>query len=359
MFKERKTNTVLLGLVVILAILLTTPLSEAASLDIERISLTWAKGHLDGTPEPSDKPWLFEIWLQFANTGNLDYVEVSKPGCTTPFTTIYQVNGDWDYRSPDDYFSLETLQTDYPSGSYNFDFYDSSKKLLNSVTLEDSGDLSQPSSPVDFIYPEYDGQTGIPTNPTFTWTVNPNAGDALWMSLLDCVVDENIYESVPASMGTLSWSPGSLQPNHYYDLTVSVFNAKDLGIGPTLPTMNIGGDTFEYCLMIEYLNEITFTTAPAGTLSGWVWVEESSDYGYSLSENDLVYFVSFGPVWNYNFTTGEWAEEGTVGWIFADWPFFYDLAKNSLMFALPPESGLWVYHFSTDQWELLPRIIPW
>lgn len=140
------------------------------------------------------------------------------------------------------------------------DFYDSSGTLLNSVALVDSGGISQPSSPVDFTYPEYDGQTGIPTHPTFIWAVSPSAGDALWMSLLDCVVDENIYESFPASMTTLSWTPGPLQPNHEYELEVSVINVKNLQPGPELPTMTANGDTFEYCLMIEYYNDIEFTT---------------------------------------------------------------------------------------------------
>jgi len=98
---------------------------------------------------------------------------------------------------------------------------------------------------------------------------------------------------------------------------------------------------------------------PIVTLSGWVWMDESSDFGYSLDENDLVYFVSFWAVWYYNFTTGLWSGEGPADWIYVDWPFFYVLDTDTMMFVLPPEDGLWVYHFSNGQWEALPRIIPW
>ena len=94
------------------------------------------------------------------------------------------------------------------------------------------------------------------------------------------------------------------------------------------------------------------------TLSGWVWMEIYNDFGYSLDEGDLVYFLSIGPVWYYNITTGQWLINKPVGWIFVDWPYLYVLDTDTLMFALPPEDSLWVYHFSTDEWVLLPQIMP-
>ena len=96
-------------------------------------------------------------------------------------------------------------------------------------------------------------------------------------------------------------------------------------------------------------------------LYGWVWMSGGSSIGYSLDEDDFVYFYSPEPewvVWNYNFTTGQWVPGEPMGWIYVDWPFYYELDTSTLWFALPPESGLWVLHFSTGEWELLPRIIP-
>ena len=94
-------------------------------------------------------------------------------------------------------------------------------------------------------------------------------------------------------------------------------------------------------------------------LSGWIFMPpDVPDFGYSLDEDSLLYFYSFVPVWNYNLTTGEWNTEGAKGLIYVDWPFIYEFDTGTLWFALPPESGLWVYHFSTGQWEVLPRIIP-
>ncbi len=69
----------------------------------------------------------------------------------------------------------------------------------------------------------------------------------------------------PALMTKTSWTPGSLLPNHDYDLEVSVLRVKGgkiVGDQPVLPTMTVGVDTFEYGLMIEHLNEIEFTTVP-------------------------------------------------------------------------------------------------
>jgi len=94
-------------------------------------------------------------------------------------------------------------------------------------------------------------------------------------------------------------------------------------------------------------------------LSGWVFLAGgSSDIGYSLDEDSLLYFYASEPILTYNITIGEWVPDGPVDWIYMNWPFVYDLDTDTLMFILPPESGLWVYHFSTGEWTVLPRIIP-
>jgi hypothetical protein len=103
---------------------------------------------------------------------------------------------------------------------------------------------------------------------------------------------------------------------------------------------------------------VTLNSAPAGTLSGYVWMDASGDLGYSLEEGDLLYFYSYAPVFYFNFTTGVWSIEGPVDWTYVSWPFIYELDSGDSWFAWPPEDGLWVYHFSTGQWEVLPRIIP-
>jgi hypothetical protein len=93
--------------------------------------------------------------------------------------------------------------------------------------------------------------------------VDAGAGDALGMWVYDAITDEDIYESVPVSMSTTSWVPGPLLANHSYELAVSVYEAKNPQTGPSLPTMTIWGDTFEYGLLIEYSNDIGFITIPA------------------------------------------------------------------------------------------------
>jgi hypothetical protein len=93
-------------------------------------------------------------------------------------------------------------------------------------------------------------------------------------------------------------------------------------------------------------------------VSGLIWMGgEGTGIGYSLDEGNLLYFYSSVPVLDYNITLGQW-DVGPEGWIYVQWPFYYILDSGYLMFALPPASGLWVYHISTSEWTVLPRIIP-
>ncbi len=95
-------------------------------------------------------------------------------------------------------------------------------------------------------------------------------------------------------------------------------------------------------------------------VSGLIWMGgEGSGIGYSFNESNWLYFYSSVPVLDYNITLGQWDPVGPVGLIYTDWPFYYVFETNCWMLAIPPASGLWVYHFSTGQWTILPRIIPW
>ncbi len=258
MLKEKKNNIFVLCIVAIMSILLAAP-TPAAALNIDKIIMTSCKDHLDGTPETT--PWCFEIWVNLEEQGSLHHIDVTPPaGGLAPFT-IYEDYGDWDYDSPSEYSTLGDLQDDYPAGTYTLNFEDSSDALLASVDLDYSG-LSLPGSPVDFTYPSDNGQTDIDINPMLTWTVDSDVGDALAIWLWDEDADGDVYWHVPASMTTFSCAPGLLEPDHVYDLEVSVINVKNLIDGPAFPTMTVDSDQFQYGLWIEYLNEIEFTTVP-------------------------------------------------------------------------------------------------
>ncbi|MHC4633081.1 MAG: hypothetical protein ACYS9C_17695, partial [Planctomycetota bacterium] len=82
----------------------------------------------------------------------------------------------------------------------------------------------------------------------------------MWVYDSQGVSDVLVYDDVPVSMATNSWTPGLLQTGTEYTLAVSVFEAKDPQAGPSLPTKTVWGDTFEYGLLIEYSNDIGFTT---------------------------------------------------------------------------------------------------
>jgi len=255
MLKEQKNQVFVFGIVAILGISLATPVAKAA-LDIERISMCSQKDHLDGTAV--SVPWRFEVDIHLGDPGTLHYITVTPPtGGMTSFT-IYEDSGDWEYHSsPTLYPTLTALQAVYPTGLYTFDFRDSSNVQLNYVELNYS-DIDNPGSPVDFTYPNDNGQTGISTNPTLTWTIDSGAGHALGMALYDD--DDDIYNNVPAMMDVLSWQPSPLYPQQNYWLYVTVVRVKDWAGGTGWPTKTVGGDEFEYVLHIGYCNKIGFTT---------------------------------------------------------------------------------------------------
>ena len=247
----------------ILSVLLASPV-PAATPDIDGIYIDSDNRYRDGTPY--DYPWEFEISVDFVNTGSLNHIDVTKPGGSIPFTTIYEDDGDWEYESSN-YLTLADLQNDYPTGNHTLDFRDSSNALLCSVTLY-YPDIDEPLNPVDFTYPSQNGQTGISTTPTFSWTIDPGDGDALdlWLEDLDSPnPDEDVYDNWPVSMTTTSWMPGPLLTNRNYCLGVAVRNVKDIQFingEPVLPTMTVNDDTFAYSLSMDYLNHIDFTTIP-------------------------------------------------------------------------------------------------
>jgi len=356
MFKEQKINIFVQTILAVLLISLSTTVTEAA-VDIDWLAITTYKDHNNGTPLPN--PWGIDIWVYATNPGNLNYIEVTKPGGSVPFATMYETDnsGFWDFSALVEYNSLPDLRAVYPLGTYTFVFYDSSNNELDSVSL-DYNITNMPSMPVDFTNPSVNGQI-ISTNPTFTWTVDPGAGDALMRVLEDVITEETFYADAPVSMTSTSWAPGLLIAGRQHELDVSVLEVQDW-VGPDWPTTTTtDGDLFAYSLMNEYFNEINFLTMPADVpFLGWVWMD-GDDFGYSLDEENLLYFHAPEPILTYNFTTGQWGYEGPVGWTYIDWPFFYVLDTDTMMFALPPVSGLWVYHFSTGEWTVLPQIIPW
>ena len=103
-------------------------------------------------------------------------------------------------------------------------------------------------------------------------------------------------------------------------------------------------------------------TLARANLSGFILLPDVPDIAYSLGEDSWVYFYSgHVPVDTYNITEGRWEDPYTfrvIGWVYIDWPFYYIFDSGYLMYVLPPEPGLWVYHFRTGQWTLLPRILP-
>jgi hypothetical protein len=292
MLKEQKNQVFVLGIVAILSLALAAPVAEA-EIDIQRIVMGSSEDYLDGTAVSN--PWLFLALIDFVDTDSLASIDMVLPDGVTTYP-LDNANGSWEYRSwPAVYPTLTELRTDYPEGTYTFYFRDGSGLLIKSVQLDYSG-IAEPGNPVDFTYPSYNGQTGISTNPIFTWTVDSGAGDALVVSLDD-------YSEIPVPifvpMDVLSWQPGPLNPEQDYRLYVDILRIKDWTGGPGFPTKTLDDDTFECVLDIGYHNDIAFTTGPLPEVGAivdivdtitpktkWItcylWPE-----GYDLAEIDL------------------------------------------------------------------------
>lgn len=240
----------------------TEPLPS--DLDIEMLGISATKQFRDGVPQ-GEFPWSLDIMVSVANPDTLHHIDVTKPGDSEPFVTLYEEDapaGWWGTSFDDDYTSLDALRVVYKEGPYRFDFLNIDSVMIRSIYIDYTGLPGEPAEPVDFVYPSTNGQTGISINPTFTWNISSEAGDALMRVVEN---DAPIYFEAPVPIGSTSWSPGPLLANHQYELDVLVINIKDWTGGPGFPiTTDSTGDTFSYAHTIEYLNEIVFITQSSG-----------------------------------------------------------------------------------------------
>jgi len=238
---------------------------------------------------------------------------------------------------------------------------------ITELIIDPSGDMSQPGldmlslrvtddgvyvyflyefagPPVDFSYLYMDTDTNpgtgcyIGIGMEYGLNFGPSSGLSCIGDARDCGWDSDDFP------GALIVAVGG----NFIEASVPIATLEILSPALTEFDITAGNDN---CAVARYVLE--------PHLSGWVYMPpDAPDFGYSLNEDDLVYFYSFDFVQSFNTATGGWSVHMPIGWIYIDWPFYYELDTDTLMFALPPESGIGVYHFSTGQWEVLPRIIP-
>ena len=260
-FKKQKKGILVLCIVAFLVISLVAYLAEM-ELDIDLIGITSYKECRDGIPKDPE-PGEFNIWAHVVYPGSLHHIDITKPGASSPFMTMYEATNpgwwdEWDPSSIIEYPSLSALREVYQEGFYTRNFRDIGSGLIKSLSFDYSIPPSKPMGEVDFIHLSTIVQSGIGINPTFTGSVNPGPGDALMM-----VLEDLDYWDVPLSISSISWTPGSLLSDREYELDVSVINIKDWGTGTTFTTMiDYTGDTSSYSPITENLNEINFSPIP-------------------------------------------------------------------------------------------------
>jgi hypothetical protein len=261
MFKKQKTSILVLCIVAFLVISLVASLAEM-ELDIDWIGITSYKECRDGLHKDTE-PGEFDIWAHIVYPGTLHRIDITKPGASSPFMTMYEATNpgwwdEWDPSSIIEYPSLSALQEVYPEEFYTIDFRDLGGRLIKSLSFDYSIPPIKPTGEVDFIHLSTIDQSGIGINPTSTWSLSPGPSDALMM-----VLEDLAYWDVPLSISSISWTPGSLLADREYELYISVINIKDRGAGHAFTTMtDYTGDTSSYALITEHLNEINFSTTP-------------------------------------------------------------------------------------------------
>lgn len=261
MFKKQKTGILVLCIVAFLVISFVTSLAEM-ELDIDWIGITSYKEFRDNVPKDPE-PGEFDIWAHVVDPGTLHRIDITKPGTSSPFMTMYDATNpgwwdEWDPSSITEYPSLSALREVYQEGFYTLNFRDIGGGLIKSLSFDYSIPPNKPTGEVDFIHPSTIAQSGIGINPTFMRSVNPGPGDALMI-----VLEDLTYWDVPLSISSISWTPGSLLADREYELYISAINIKDSGAGPSFITMtDYAGDTSSYSLTTEHLNKINFSTIP-------------------------------------------------------------------------------------------------
>ncbi|MHC4535097.1 MAG: hypothetical protein ACYS6K_14205, partial [Planctomycetota bacterium] len=164
-----------------------------------------------------------------------------------------------------------------------------------------------------FTYPQHNA-VGVPLYCTveFDPSTNPDHTIDIWVEP-DNGSEPFSYEEEGLAYDTSSYGPVTLSPATLYKAGYTINHVVTTVNADGIPTvMDTDAET-----------QIHFTTAALSTLSGWVWMESGTDFGYSLNEGDLVYFVSSDTVWNLNLATGQWVPDKPAGWIYINWPFYY------------------------------------
>ncbi|MHC4533757.1 MAG: hypothetical protein ACYS6K_07385 [Planctomycetota bacterium] len=339
MYEENAGISKAYCLLIMMSAVLILPV-DAVALDIHEITIGVSECRLDGVAGAT--PYEFYCGVK----GD----DITAVKMTTPAGNVYDLilwpTGQYDWGFDLEDLTLAELSAMFPFGQYIFDFNGGS----DSATLNHSG--VWPGGFANITYPAHNSYN-VPSNLNITWGSCAGFGDAISMALVEVPSDTMVDGQWFVPIGTTTWTVGPLTTGLQHSLDVMVFT----GSTPSdQETSN--ADAFKYYNLFENCNEIFFTTMPAvGTLSGWIFIPPGvPDIGYSLDESDFLYFYSSEPVLNYNINEDVWDTVGPKGLIYANWPFIYESDSGHLWFAYPPASGLWVYHFSTGQWEVLPRI---
>ncbi len=333
MLKEQKTNTVVLGLVVILGISLATPVAAYTVIPYT-LTIDWT--YEEGYPGT--------LWLTANPSGGI-IADIDVP-------TDIEDGGLVASRHDVPDFSLHNhgfIQLEYSSFSSEItgDSEDLGLSLCLEIEFDDAGDVPYEMA---ISLEQDDGGSFFGTwfDSSYYTTPVPDglslAEGALGLYsdgslVLPYFIDAAGFVLYPFA----AWDVSGITGTHEYRVD-NDFEGTTTDGGTIIASVNL--ERVVYGLTIE-------------PLDGWIFMPpDVPDIGYSLEEADLLYFYSYEPVLNYNFTTGQWDTEGPKGLIYVVWPFIYESDSGHLWFALPHESGLFVYHFSTNQWTVSPRIIP-
>lgn len=231
--------------------------SARAQMDIESAELAASVDRVDGVLLPA--PYSFDVTV----TGvNIVGVTLQTPNGATH--ALILVDGEWQYHKHN-LASLVAMSndSDVGFGTFVFTFFGPGGVTETASAVFDPG-LSDPHSGYASISFPTNGQTGVSSHPTFTWTcANPPCGSFAWylevfpVSGIGLGYDEGFL--IPTSS---EWTPGPLSGGTQYGLWISSGTILGPGIPQSLSTTP-GGDAFDYVPGFETVNQLEFTTSEA------------------------------------------------------------------------------------------------
>lgn len=183
--------------------------SAAGAQDLQQVVIQSRFVRL-GTVPVSPGPWQFEVAITAAPNTVTD-IEMTLPAGSTVLLVSESTDGSEWFHIDEGFLGVEALREAYPTGTYSFEINGGA----DSVAL--TYDPPAPPPSPNLTFPLH-GATDVPFQDlTVTWDRCAGCSDAIVVSIIDPVAEEDVFFEI-LDPNAASWTlPGPLEPNTAYD----------------------------------------------------------------------------------------------------------------------------------------------